>query len=181
MSLNSLLESQRIPLVLEQPCVVANPQDPNEYRGRFVEECVKRYLKHLGTVFHDNFPCEIGEIQFSKTPFDIHAIGEKGRITYDGLCKIDDLQFALEIKSGRLNGYEANIPKALDYAARYFGQETPLFLFFSQNNSKQQDAQRIHNNYGNIVRCFDLGYSRNKLNKAIQSHKEAVHDVAPSA
>jgi len=174
MTLYSLITTQRIPLILPSQLHVANPKDPNEYRGRFVEECVKNHLRHCGAQLHTDFPCEAGAVQFTQNSFDIHATAEKGEITYDALAEFEQNPFAIEIKSGSLNGYESKIPVVLDYATRYFGRETPLLLFFSRKSHLKQDAQRIQRKFGNLVQCIDLGYTRRQLAKAIQTHKEQI-------
>jgi hypothetical protein len=174
MDLDSLVEEiERKRITLDEvPLAEVRPhnlKDPLDVKGRIAETMVRIWISRCkGIIIDDDFPRAANGYRLEKNHSGI--IVYRGNLTvheYDFLAFYQDLPLIVEVKSLKLNGVEAKIPRALKIGKEiYQAEEIGMLLFFPAYTNKQRDKRRIEQNFPS-VRCVDLGYKKKQIDRAV--------------
>jgi|FLOH01.1.fsa_nt_gi hypothetical protein len=145
----------------------ANVCDPFEVRGRIAERLALERLILADSELDVNFPRKVNGFEFQLTPHGIIVVEERQtKHEYDFLVFYKGKPHIIEVKSLRLNGFETNIPRALQIASELYQQEVPMIIIFPMYCNKIADAKRIQRNFPQVT-CVDAGYKKKQLEKSV--------------
>ncbi len=172
MTLVELLELNRIGLTeLDLRTVMPrNTQDPMDVKGSIAQRLTEEWLSRCqGIIFDEDFPRRVNGYSLEIRGSGI-AVYERGKVVheYDFLIIYNGQPVIVEVKSLKLNGLEAKIPRALSIGRSVYGvDDVQMLVFFPFYTNKVADAERIQANHPE-VRCVNLGYKKRQLCAAMK-------------
>ncbi len=93
---------------------------------------------------------------------------------YDLIFRFDNRVYAVEVKSGKLNGVAQKLPGKINMLKNVYGNDFGDFLlFFPMYLNRQDDALRIENEH-TLVKCIDIGYKKKQLDKICDLYRQRM-------